>query len=130
MYKQPTVLLIGTDGRIPYSLETILRECAHLRKAHTVGEAGSLNGNCAAIVCPWLFHGGTWQTVLTEAQVHCPDTPVIVYRHDGSEQEWLQVLAAGAFDLLAAPFNKISVLSLIEHAAATCDARDARRSPA
>jgi len=48
-----------------------------------------------------------------------------VYRA-GGEREWREVLEAGAFDLLTAPYCESAVLAVLAHALATRDGRSSR----
>ena len=58
-----------------------------------------------------------------QLQLRCPDLPVVVFSATGGEQEWVRVLEAGAFDLLVAPYQKQTVIAILEQAVATYQAR-------
>jgi FixJ family two-component response regulator len=53
----------------------------------------------------------------------CPDLPVVIYSRTGGETEWVKVLDAGGFDLLVAPYQKCSVLPVLEQAVNSYKAR-------
>jgi DNA-binding NtrC family response regulator len=138
MFSQRAVLLIGNEDETTRRLEEVLDGYGKITKVREVNERDLLNSNYDAIVCAWEFMADessgirrrTWRSLLDQAQRQCPNRPVIVYRHDAGEEEWLEVLEAGAFDLLAAPFSMSTVLSALEHACSSCDARDAHRTAA
>jgi DNA-binding NtrC family response regulator len=80
-------------------------------------------GSYDVVLCPWDLRGASWRTVLEHVRSRQPERPLIVFCHCGGEQEWIQVLGAGAFDLLCPPYNEDQVMALIEHAAASRYAR-------
>ena len=45
--------------------------------------------------------------------------PVIVLSRCGGEKQWVEVLQAGAFDLLVPPYNSYQILAVLEHALAS-----------
>jgi len=73
-----------------------------------------------AFLCDWCYQGGTWRSALETIRRQAPQLPVIVVCRTGGEQEWIEVLQAGAFDMICAPFSSEAVLSVLEHAAASC----------
>ena len=68
--------------------------------------------------CDWRFAMGTWRDALEEIQRQDPEMPVIVVCRTGGQQEWREVLEAGASDLLTAPYCERVVLSVLERALA------------
>ena len=72
------------------------------------------------VVCDWYFSDGTWKQALREIQARYAKLPAIVVSPtQGIEegiQEWLEVLNAGAFDLLLAPSNEHAVFAMLEQA--------------
>ena len=129
---QPNILLLATDDSESTSLQRALNEYVALRKLGDVRELeGELKaGNYDAVLCGWSFHWGRWSDVLLQVQDRCPDVPVIVFNRAGGEREWLDVLNAGGFDLLVPPYDRRSVLSVVEHAIASHSARMSRKGPA
>jgi DNA-binding NtrC family response regulator len=74
---------------------------------------------------PWSFEWSLRSEVLEQVQEKCPSLPVIIFCRMGSEKEWVEVLEAGGFDLLVPPYRKSTVLSVLEHAVASYEARRA-----
>jgi DNA-binding NtrC family response regulator len=75
----------------------------------------------------WSFHKGTWNDALEQVRQRSPNLPVIVFCRSGGEQEWVEVLEAGGFDLLVPPYQKDTVLPVLEHAVVSHDARRCRQ---
>ena len=132
MRQRPNVLLIGDDdARMAKWRETIGR-------AGCVSQAEDLpqalqqlaRNNYDAVGVDWRFHCGTWREALQLVGAIYPDLPVIVIsRSDDTEQgiqEWREAVEAGAFDLLVASDHPSAVLSLLEHAVASGEARALR----
>ena len=84
------------------------------------------------IVCEQDFPEGTWREALEELQARRVATPALVVSQTSSPdegiEEWTEVLNAGAFDLLLAPSQEYSVLTMIEHAVASGQARALRKA--
>ena len=117
MEAYPKVLLLGSDPDW-CALEEILTRYALVTKVKTVPEALALieRGPCDAFFCQWEMADGTWRSVLEEIRKRRLEVPVIVFCHCGGEHEWTDVLAGGAFDLLAPPYNSYQVGVMLEHA--------------
>ena len=60
-----------------------------------------------------------WKDVVRELHRRRVPFPVLVVDRCGDEAEWVEVLEAGAFDLLVAPFTKDLVVTAIEQAASS-----------
>jgi len=73
-------------------------------------------------LCDWDFRGGEWKEVCRDIRQQDPNLPAIVVCRLGEEQEWIEVLEAGCFDILAAPYSECSVLGVLEHAVASHEA--------
>src|SRR4029077_13857302 len=86
------------------------------------------NGSYDAIFCGWSFHKGVRDAVLQMMWQRSPDLPVIVFCGTGGEQEWIEVLEAGGFDLLVPPYQESTVLPVLEHAIVSHEARRFRRN--
>jgi CheY-like chemotaxis protein len=86
------------------------------RATSSQAEPVKLNG-FDAILCDWCFQGGTWRNALELIHSRTPQLPVIVVCRTGGELEWTQVLAAGGFDMITAPFSTVDILSVLTHAA-------------
>ena len=115
----PKVLLLdgNPDGAL---LEKMLEGRAAVTRVETIPEALALarRTDYDAIFCPWELADGTWQHVLQEVQRRRLEIPVIVFCHYGGEREWSEVLKAGAFDLLAPPYDGYELGALLAHALA------------
>jgi DNA-binding NtrC family response regulator len=70
-----------------------------------------------AFLCEWCYQGGTWREAVELMHRRAPHLPVIVVCRTGGESEWVEVLEAGAFDLISAPFSKEQVLDTLLRAA-------------
>lgn len=69
-----------------------------------------------AVFSAWQFPQGVWSDLLAALQSERISVPAILYYHCADEREWLQALEAGAFDLLAPPFDKYKLSVVLEHA--------------
>jgi DNA-binding NtrC family response regulator len=76
-----------------------------------------------AVFCSRTLSSGSWGEALKQVRQGYPDVPVIILSHTADEKEWAEVLAAGAFDLLGLPCYERTLLSVMEHAVATREAR-------
>lgn len=125
MNSQPRVLLVSSDEAESCVLEGILSEHVDLRSIRDIAELQTKldDGDYDAIFCGWSLHRGTWNDVLREVRQGHPNLPVVVFCRTGGEREWVQVLEAGAFDLLSAPYLKAPVLAVMEQAVESYEAR-------
>ena len=121
MLRQPNVLLLSTDQTETAQLQRLLEEYAILTPVARRSELSSLleRRGYDAIFCAWSFQKGTWNEVLHDVRESCPDLPVVIFSRTGGEQEWVKVLEAGAFDLLVAPYQKHTVIPILEQAVAS-----------
>ena len=121
----PKVLLLSSDESETHEWEEMFREHATLRIARNLDELQSnLEGDVYDVLfCGWSFHMGTWHDALGQVRLRCPDLPVVIFSRTGGEQEWVKVLAAGAFDLLIPPYQKQTMIPILEQAVASCEAR-------
>ena len=76
-----------------------------------------------AVFCSRNFSNGSWGEALKQMQRLYADVPVIILSQTADEKEWVEVLAAGAFDLLGLPCYEQALLSVMEHAVASREAR-------
>ena len=132
MTKTTQVLLVG-KGK-----ETRLKEI--LEKRASVAEAGNVpemverleGGRYDAVLCERELGEGTWREALEELQSRRVSTPAIVVSQtstaDEGIDEWSEVLEAGAFDLLLAPSQEYSVVTVLEHAVESGRARALRKA--
>ena len=125
MLSVPKVLICVCDPVQKASWQQSLAPYAELSLACDLGEiARRLEQEsydavfCARTLCP-----DTWTEVLHQVQQICPQLPVIILSQTTDEKEWMEALAAGAFDLLSLPCYERTVLSVMEHAVASREAR-------
>jgi DNA-binding NtrC family response regulator len=125
MPTQPKVLLISSDEAESTGLEGVLREHVILTSARNLLELENNLGGSSydAVICGWSFQTASWRTALNRIRKQYPDLPVIIFCGAGGEREWAEVLDAGGFDLLVAPYHMRSVVPLLEHAIASYEAR-------
>ena len=124
MLTYPKVLLLSSDETETSVMEKILSEHVILRSIGDLAELRNhLDGAYDALFCGWSFQKGGWNEALKQVRKRCPDLPVVIFSRVGGEQEWVEALEAGAFDLLVAPYLKRNVLPLLEHAVASHEAR-------
>ena len=131
MLTHPNVLLLSADSQEMNKWEEILCEHAVLSRARSLVELEhQLESDVYdALFCGWSFRFGTWNDVLRTVQQRCPDLPVIIFSGNGGEKEWVQVLEAGAFDLLVEPYQRRAVLPVLEHAVDSHQGRRLHHSP-
>ena len=79
-----------------------------------------------ALFCARSLSMGNWREVLEEVWQFYPHLPVIIVSRTADEQEWLEVLEAGALDLLSPPYHQRVLQSVLEHAMVSHDARVAQ----
>ena len=72
-----------------------------------------------AFLTEWCYEGGTWREAVELIHRRVPELPVIVVCRTGGEPEWIEVLQAGAFDLISAPFSEEEILSALMRAVAS-----------
>ena len=121
MMTYPRVLLLTTDEPEAAQLNALLSEYVTLAWARDLCELGRLleTGQYDALFCDWSFYSGAWSEVLQEVRKLNPDLPVIILSRTAAEREWLEVLDAGAFDLLAPPYREHNLLAVLEQATAS-----------
>jgi DNA-binding NtrC family response regulator len=123
--QHPKILLLSTDGIESAALQRILNEHVALQKVENLLELQRNldGGDYDVMFCGWSFHTGTWNDALRQVKQRCPNLPVVIFYKSGGEQEWIEVLEAGAFDLLVPPYRESTVLAVLEHALASHSAR-------
>ena len=130
MLSEPKVLLLSSDDAEARRWEEMFREHATLGIARNLDELqrNLERDSYDALFCGWSFQMGTWNDALRQVQSRRPELPVVVFSGTGGEQEWVQVLESGAFDLLVAPYEKRTVMPILEQAVASCVARRFHRT--
>jgi len=79
-----------------------------------------------ALFCARSLFMGIWREVLEEVRQFYPHLPVIIVSRTADEREWLEILEAGAFDLLTPPYHQRALLYVLAHAMVSHDAHVAR----
>ena len=125
MLQPPKVLLLICDEAEKGILQEILSPYAEMTSVCDTREMEEvLNASSYDVLfCAWSLCSGGWNEALEEVRQRHPYLPVIILSRTADERRWLQVLEAGAFDLLAPPYYERAVLSVLEHAVASHDAR-------
>ena len=122
------ILLLGSNEEPMILLRETLAKHAHVTAAWNIGELFGLLelGPYDVFLCDWEYQRLTWREICREVQQIDPNLPIIVFCRLGGECEWVEVLEAGCFDLACAPYSDRKVLSIIEHAVASQEARALR----
>ncbi len=117
MEAYPKVVMLGGDPD-DFQVGEMLTGLAAVTRVERIAEAISLleRGDYDVLFCPWQPAEGTWRDVVEELRKRQSEVPVVVFSHCGGEHEWTEVLKAGAFDLLAPPYDRHQVRELLEHA--------------
>ena len=122
---RPKVLLITSDPAETEVLERILKDHVILRSGANLMELQALleETKYDAVFCGWSFHRGTWYDAVDRILNHTPDLPIVIFCRTAGEREWVEVLKAGAFDLLVPPYGELAVLSVLEQAVSSYEVR-------
>ena len=118
MAKVRKVVLLGNGGGEMAALQGVLAHHTVFTRVRDIPQALSIlaAGDYDALFCGWVLHSDTWREALKEVHKRHPDLPVIVVYHAAEEKDWVDVLNAGAFDLLAPPYDEAMVLAVLEDA--------------
>jgi DNA-binding NtrC family response regulator len=132
MPTKPHVLLVSSQEIESQVLENVLKELVVLDRATDLADVkrALARGRYDAVFCGHSFHKNDWNAVLRQIQNLCPEVPVVIFCRTGGEREWIEVLDAGAFDLLLPPYQRGTVLPILEHAVASYEARRLHGTPA
>ena len=120
------VLVVSSDEKETTLLQEVLAPHAILTFAKRLPEFKILLHSCTydIVLCDWSFALGTWKDVLREVKEEHSAVPVIVFSRTAGEGEWIDVLNAGAFDLLAQPpRHQHLLLGVFEQAVASTRAQ-------
>ena len=122
------VLLLSSQEPSTDLLREILARHVVLATARNIEELLHLLRTCHydAFLCDWACKECGSQGVCSQVRQLVPDLPVIVVCRLAGEQEWVEVLEAGCFDILGAPYSDYSVLAVLEHAVASREALSRR----
>ena len=121
----PRVLLCVCDAAQKAGLQQTLAAHAELSWACNPQEIARQlqQKKYDAVFCARALCSGSWSEVVQGVRQQCPELPVIILSQTADEKEWAEVLAAGAFDLLGLPCYDRTLLSVMEHAMASGEAR-------
>jgi DNA-binding NtrC family response regulator len=125
----PKVLLLTGDENEASHYQKILGDYALLTHARDIWEMNRHleEESCDALFCAWAFYQAFWYSELQEMRQRYPELPVVILSRTGGEREWLEVLEAGAFDLLGLPCQRTTLIPLVEHAVVSNEVRQARK---
>jgi DNA-binding NtrC family response regulator len=126
MRSEPTVLFVSGDPAATLDFEKVLSKHLILKRVQDLSQLHAVLANTDdydAVLCGGSFRKGDWQEAMRFVLHGNPHFPLIISRRIGTEREWVEVLGAGAFDLLPVSRGEHSVLSLLEDAVAIYEAR-------
>src|SRR3990172_4556052 len=101
------LLLLSGNEATTRDLSKALASVGDITIALTVEELFRLlkRSEYDAFLYDWDFQGADWREICHEVQQDYENLPIIVVSRCGGEQEWVEVLKAGCFDLISAPFS-------------------------
>ena len=119
--KQPKILLFNGPDTDSNGLRDILARHTELTSVRSADELFRklVRDEFDAFLCDWNVSEGKWREVCQQVMSKVPEMPVIAVCRTAGEQEWVEALKAGCFDMLGAPYEESSVLSILEHAFAS-----------
>ena len=125
MFRVPKLLLIVCDTREKLILQQNLAAHAELTWiCHPQEMAQEVKQDSFdAVFCGRSLCAGSWREALEELRQLNPRLPVIILSPTVNEGDWTDVLDAGGFDLLCHPCQERTVLSVMEHAVVSHEAR-------
>jgi len=126
MLPVPKVLLLVCDAGEQAVLQQTLAAHAELTWVSNPHEMAQQlkQASYDVVVCARTLCVGNWKEVLKEVRLLNANLPVIILSQNAKEEEWEEVLAAGAFDLLGLPsYYEREPLFVMEHAVASYEAR-------
>ena len=132
MLSTTKVLLLSEDQNEVYYLRGSLGSHAVVMHARSLPEMASKleRTQYDVVLCGWPFYQDGWHGELKNVRERYPDLPVIVLSRANTKQKWMDVMDAGAFDLLGLPSSKPVLLPALEHARVSHDARKMQRADA
>jgi DNA-binding NtrC family response regulator len=125
MLRYPHILLLTNDEGLAREINVLLGEYATLTQVDKVVDLRRVlrATQVDALLCDWSLDSGAWRNAVKDAQNHDSVLPVLALSRTGGEKEWTNVIEAGCFDLLVAPYRKESMLAALEQATASQEAR-------
>ena len=115
MDRQRKVIWLGNHEAESRTLQNILAKHISVTRAQSIFELLNIlkASRYDALFCDWSFNKSSWREALKEVHRRQPELPMIVVHHSADEHEWVDVLDAGAFDLLGPPYNERLLLALL-----------------
>lgn len=125
MLRVPNVLLLVCDEAVRAILQRLLGPHAELTWVCNEQEMTQRleQASYDALFCADSLCIGSWQGALEKVQLLYPNLPVIILSGTAGEREWVEVLEAGAFDLLGPPYYERILLAVLEQALDSHEAR-------
>jgi DNA-binding NtrC family response regulator len=117
VHAQASILFVSPKGDDRKSLQNLLQDWI-IDSTDTCRDAlVALAANAVGVVvCNEDLRDGNWSDLLRELACLQSPPPVIVLSNRADEHLWADVLRAGAYDLLAVPFEPADTLRTISHA--------------
>jgi DNA-binding NtrC family response regulator len=106
----------------PSTLEELRRIVAHTRwkllKVATIAEAARVlrHNSGVVLLCDTALPDGHWDRLLRHTLRHRKPPPLIVAADQADDALWMQVLSAGAYNLLARPLQERDVFQVVSNA--------------
>jgi len=107
--KERRVVWLGNNEAESRALQNLLSKHVTVTCAQNIPELLSIlkSSGYDALFCAWSFNKSSWREALKEVNRRHPEVPMIVVHHSADEQEWVDVLDAGAVDLLGPPYMSV-----------------------
>ena len=121
----PKVLVLMCDADERAILHKVLELHAELTCVCTPQEMAKQleHDSYDALFCARSLSVGSWREVVEGVRQIDSHLPVIIVSKTAGEQEWVEVLQAGGFDLLGPPYYERVCLSVLEHAVLSHEGR-------
>jgi DNA-binding NtrC family response regulator len=108
MLRVPNVLLLcGSDAEAE-ALENGLAEHVNLTRIRNLTELKERTDadRYDALFCGWSFHRTRWEDAMAAIRIIVKELPVVFLSQSAGPKEWVEVWAAGGFDLLIIPADQ------------------------
>jgi DNA-binding NtrC family response regulator len=125
MSPSKNVLLLKSKDVDVVPLQEALQEHAKVTEVANLAHLSRLlaQGDYDVLFCGSEITDGTWHDAFNEVQRRSSELPIVIVARLGGEKQWIDVLGQGAFDMVTAPYQMRTLLYLLEHAAASKQAR-------
>ena len=131
MRRSPQIILLTDDPVEALRVESLLRPHVVFNWVKSLPQLRALlaNGTYDALFCQWSYGMQSWKDALDTVRNITSELPVFVLSKTGGDEEWVEVLDAGAFDLLVPPYSGSSLLAVVKQFAAAHDTRNRQQQP-